>query len=69
MWDEYQPVIVKKIFYPFLVYLGLFIFLSSSVAGDYLKKIDPDLNATLDITDSVSVGSNSTSNSTSDADP
>jgi hypothetical protein len=44
MWTYYQPIIMKKIFVPFLVYLTCFIYLISSVAGDYLKRIK--LNST-----------------------
>ena len=42
MWEVYQPVIVKWVFIPYLVYLFAFVFLCSSIAGNYLKLLDPD---------------------------
>jgi hypothetical protein len=45
MWAEYQPAIVKKVFYPFCLYLLVLVFLSSYVGGDMLDiLIDPNQN-------------------------
>jgi len=40
MWDHYYWIIMKHIFIPFIVYLSCFIFLVSSIAGNYLKRIE-----------------------------
>lgn len=53
---------MKKIFYPFLTYLGLFIYLSASMAGAYLKSLD-EKQATVVLASAT----NSTSNSTLEA--
>lgn len=40
LWIKYQPQIIKRVFLPYMAYLGLFVFLCSNMAGDYLKSLN-----------------------------
>ena len=40
LWQKYQQAIVMKIFVPYLTYMFLFVYLTSSKAGDYLDYMD-----------------------------
>ena len=40
VWEKYQEAIVKKIFVWYLVYLALFVYLASNVAGTYMNQIE-----------------------------
>ena len=44
MWKEYKPMIIKWIFIPYLLYLGTFMFLTSSGTGKFLENIGVENN-------------------------
>jgi hypothetical protein len=40
VWEKYQAKIIRGIFLRYLVYLSLFVYLASNVAGTYMTQIE-----------------------------
>ena len=40
IWDRYETAIIKRIFYPYLIYMFSFITLGSAVDGGYIGKVE-----------------------------
>ena len=53
MWEKYQPLIIKRVYIPFIIYLYCFVSLSSVFAAPYLDKFlfidDPEVLKEIEI--------------------
>ena len=44
LWSKYQPCIIKKVFLPFIIYMIIFIYISSFLGVDLVSRYDRELN-------------------------